>query len=174
MLREESHYRLSLTYLKNKFVPLSPWYRESNFLHISIIIIRGVLSCPFCLFISLQYLVVSRMHIFSLIFLSCRFCFTCCILKSNFLITYSHYFFFMHKTYQSFISANCSPQHPQQQQDQPTPHTLNCWWSLNGDIAGLWPNLSRKIGHVWIKMKAFSKSVFLQSRMPTQASKAKK
>lgn len=83
MLREESHYRLSLTYLKNKFLLLSPQYRESNFLHISIII--RVPSCPSCLFVSLQYLAVSRMHIFSLIFLSCRFCFTRCILKSLFL-----------------------------------------------------------------------------------------
>lgn len=87
-LREESHYRLSLTYLKNKFLPLSPWYRESNFLHISIIITRGVPSCPSCLFISLQYLVVLRMHVFSVIFLSCRFCFTCCILKAQSLLLF--------------------------------------------------------------------------------------
>lgn len=87
-LREQSHYRLSLTYLKNKFVPLSPWYRETNFLHISIIIIRGVPSCPSCLFISLQHLVVLRMHIFSLIFLSCRFCFTRCILKTQSLLLF--------------------------------------------------------------------------------------
>lgn len=161
MLREESHYRLSLTYLKNKFLPLSPQYRDSNFLHISIIIIR-VPSCPSCLFVSLQYLAVSRMHIFSLIFLSCRFCFTRCILKSNFLIKVITSFSCT-KRIRALSLQIAAPSTHSKKQDQPTPHPLNCWWSLSGDVAGLWPNLSRKIGHVWIKMKALSKSWFLQS-----------
>lgn len=170
MLREESHYRLSLTYLKNKFLPLSPWYRERNFLHISIIIIRGVPSCSSCLFISLQYLVVSRMHIFSLIFLSCRFCFTRCILKTQSLLL-----FHAQKVSELYHcklqlpapTAKAAPAYTSspellvipQKQHPPTPHPLICQWSLNGNMAGLWPNLSRKVGDVWIKMKAFRKSV---------------